>query len=233
VRQSAVQPTTSQPSVKDFQNKYEYLHSQYRSVIGFFISEKLSGTYQNGVKSAATLGEKVQSAFRIFNSRNVSAAMGLTVLRAARALEAGSSLEEVLRHIPVWIDKCHLRVSVPTMRYIIRSGRVSPLRGFIARALDLKPVIALNREGKAELFGKALSHKGSQKKLIHGIGQFLKGREVWEYAITHAGNPEVAASYAEEMEKITSKKPLFIGHISPVLVTHTGPGVVGVSFMLN
>jgi DegV family protein with EDD domain len=233
VRQSAVQPTTSQPSVKDFQNKYEYLHSQYRSVIGFFISEKLSGTYQNGVKSAVTLGEKVQSAFRIFDSRNVSAAMGLTVLRAARALEAGSSLEEVLRHIPVWIDKCHLRVSVPTMRYIIRSGRVSPLRGFIARALDLKPVIALNREGKAELFGKALSHKGSQKKLIHGIGQFLKGREVWEYAITHAGNPEVAASYAEEMEKITSKKPLFIGHISPVLVTHTGPGVVGVSFMLN
>ncbi|MFH1161445.1 MAG: DegV family protein [bacterium] len=233
VKKSDARPTTSQPSVKDFQNKYEYLNAHYRSIIGLFISEKLSGTFQNSVKSARDVGERSTKKSYIFNSKNLSAGLGLIVLRVAKALEAGSSLDDLLPRIPEWIDKSYIRVSVPTLKYIIRSGRVSPFKSFIARALDLKPVIALDHEGKTELFGKSLTHKGSQKNLISGIRKMLQDNEIWEYAITHAENPEVANFYAEEMEKLTGKKPLFIDHVAPVLVAHTGPGVVGVSFMLK
>ncbi|MFH1298103.1 MAG: DegV family protein [Bacteroidota bacterium] len=228
-----VRPTTSQPTIKDFQNKYEYLSTHYKSILGFFVSEKLSGTYQNGVKSAKDVGDRGGKPSYIYNSRNLSAALGLIVLRVSRAVEEGMTLEEILPKIDTWITKSYLRVTIPTLNYIIKSGRISPFKSFIARTLDLKPVIDIDKEGKAEISGKSLSINGSKKKLLANIRKILQGQEIWEYAITHADNQEVAEYYASEMEKMTGKKPLFLSHISPVLAANTGPGVVGVSFMLK
>ncbi len=231
--QSDVRPTTSQPTVKDFQNKFEYLSTHYQSTLGFFISEKLSGTYQNGVKSARDIGNRGGKPSYIYNCKSLSAGLGLVVLRAARAIEAGMSVEEILPKIDTWISKSNIRVTIPTLNYIIKSGRISNFKSFVARTLDLKPVIEIDKEGKAEVVGKSLSVKGSHKKLLNIIKKIVKGEEIWEYAITHANNSPVAEYYAAEMEKITGKKPVFMDHVSPVLVANVGPGVVAVSFMLK
>lgn len=232
-QQTDVRPTTSQPTVKDFQNKFEYLSTQYKSTLGFFVSDKLSGTYQNGLKSARDIGDRGGKPSYIYNSKSLSAGLGLVVLRVARAVEEGMSLDEILPKIDTWIAKSNIRVTIPTLNYIIKSGRISPFKSFVARTLDLKPVIEIDKEGKAEIIGKSLSVNGSHKKLINVIKKELKGEEIWEYAITHAGNPEVADHYAVEMEKISGKKPIFMDHVSPVLVANTGPGVVAISFMLK
>ncbi|MBC8315939.1 MAG: DegV family EDD domain-containing protein [Bacteroidales bacterium] len=233
VEQTEVRPTTSQPTVKEFQNKYEYLSSHYKSMIGVFVSEKLSGTYQNSLHSAYVISERTGKSSYIYNSRNLSAALGLVVFRIARAIEEGMTLDEILPKIDTWIGKSYLRVTIPTLSYIIKSGRISPFRSFIARALDLKPFIIIDDEGKSELVGKSLTLSGAQGKLLANIRKMLHHDEVWEYAITHADNQGVAEFYAEEMEKLTGKKPLFTDHVSPVLVANTGPGVVGISLMLK
>lgn len=232
-QQTDVRPSTSQPTIKDFQNKYEYLSTHYTSTVGIFLSEQLSGTYQNGVKSAKDICDRGGKPSFIYNSRNLSGALGLIVLRVARAVEEGMTLDEILPKVDTWISKSFLRVTIPTLSYIIKSGRIGHFKSFVARTLDLKPVIEIDKEGKAEIAGKSLSVKGSHKKLLANIRKILKGEEVWEYAITHADNIEVADYYAVEMEKLTGRKPLFIDHVSPVLVANTGPGVVGVSFMLK
>lgn len=232
-QQTDLRPSTSQPTIKDFQNKFDYLSTHYTSTLGFFISEKLSGTYQNGAKSARDVSDRTGKPAFIYDSRRLTAGLGLIVLRAARAVEEGMQLGEILPKIDSWISKSHLRASIPTLNYIIKSGRVNPFKSFIARTLDLKPLIEVNREGKAEIAGKALSNKGVHKKLLKEVQKVINGEEVWEYAITHADNLPVARHYAVEMEKITGKKPLFVDHISPVLVANTGSGIVAVSFMLK
>lgn len=232
-QQTDVRPTTSQPTIKDFQNKFEYLSTHYKSTLGIFLSEKLSGTYQNGLKSARDIGERCGKPSYIYNARTLSGGLGLIVLRAARAVEEGMSLEEILPKIDTWISKSHIRVTIPTLNYIIKSGRIGHFKSFIARTLDLKPVLEIDREGKAEIAGKSLTINGSHKKLLANIRNVMKGEEVWEYTITHANNGEVANQYALELEKLTGKKPLFTDHISPVLVANTGPGVVAVSLMLK
>lgn len=228
-----VRPSTSQPTVKDFQNKFEYLSTHYSSILGLFLSEKLSGTYQNGLKSARDISGRGGKPSYIYNTRSLSAGLGLVVLRAARAIEEGMSLEEILPKIDTWISKSNIRVTIPTLNYIIKSGRIGHFKSFIARTLDLKPVIEIDKEGKAEIIGKSLSIKGAHKKLFNVIKKTVKEEEVWEYAITHADNAAVAEYYAVEMEKITGKKPVFMDHVSPVLVANTGPGVVAISFMLK
>jgi len=63
--------------------------------------------------------------------------------------------------------------------------------------------------------------------------RMLCKNKIWEYTITHADNTETANYFAAEMERITGKKPLYVEHASPVLVTHTGPGIACISYLLE
>ncbi len=234
LEKSEKNPSTSQPTSKDFQNKYEFLCTQYDSVIGIHLSQGLSGTWSNSMIAARSVMERTGKKVEVFDSKSVTAGVGLLVLRAAKALESGTSCKNLSSRMNEWIEKSHIRVSVTTMKYIIRSGRVSPFKSFIATMLDLKPVIYLNKsEGKTELIGKSLTEKGTNKMLIRDIARMLRKNKIWEYAITHANNLRTVDFYANEMEKLTGKKPLFIDNASPALVAHTGPGVVCISLMLE
>jgi len=233
VQRSEERPTTSQPTIKEFQNKFEYLSSHYSATLGVFLSEKLSGTFQNSVNSSSEISNRTKKPAYLFNSRNLSAALGLVVLRIARALEEGMIMDEILPKIDTWINKSFMRVTIPSLDYISKSGRISPFKGLVARLLKLKPFIAIDAEGKSEIIGKSLTESGTHKMMISHIRKMLRKNEIWEYAITHAENLDVANYYAGELEKMTGKKPLFVDHVSPVVVANTGTGVVGVSFMLK
>jgi len=233
LEKSETNPSSAQPSSKDFQNKYEFLCTQYNSVIGIHISQGLSGTYSNSLIASREVAEGTGKKIDVFNSKTVTGGLGLLILRIAKAMENGMSHENISSRINEWIEKSHLRVSVTTMKYIVRSGRVSPLKGFIAKLLDLKPIIYMNKEGKTELLGKSFSEKGINKKLIRDIAKLLRNNKVWEYAITHANNPKTVEFYTTEMEKLTGKKPLFVDNASPALVANAGPGVVSISMMFE
>jgi uncharacterized protein len=226
-------PSSSQPTHQDFVNRYEYLSTHYDSIIALHLSQAMSGTFSNSSKSAEEVMSRTGKKIHLFNSRTLTAGLGLTILRIARAIEEGQTVEEIVPKIEEWIGKSHLRVTVPTLKYIIRSGRVSPFRSFIAKTLDLKPVILIDKEGKSDLFGKSFTTKGSQKKLVRDYTRLLKDKKIWEYAVMHANNKEAAHWYAVEMEKITGKKPVFVDNVSPVLAANTGQGVVGVAVMLE
>jgi uncharacterized protein len=226
-------PTSAQPALKDFLNKYEFLGTQYESVIGINLSGKMSGTYFASEKAAKEVSERTGKPMRVFNSKILTGGLGMIVLRAAQAIRDGSSFEEINSKIDEWISKSNIRVSVQTLKYVVKSGRVSPFRSFVARMLDLKPVIALNEEGGTYLSGKSFSEKASMKKAIRSIEKLSRKNKVWNYTITHSNNLPAVEWLSKEMERITGKKPLFVGHASPVLVANAGPGVACISFMFE
>lgn len=233
LRESHDNPTSAQPTPADFINKYEYLSTHYDSIIAVHLSKPMSGTYGNSYKSAEEVMSRSGKMNMVFNSKTLSGGLGLIVLRITREIEKGESFEAVTARIDSWINKSILRVSVPTLKYIIRSGRVSPFKSFVAKTLDLKPVIMIDPEGKAVLQQKSFTVRGAMKKTLKSISKSIQGKQIWEYAISHAGNPEAAEWYALEMEKMTGRKPLFVDHASPVLAANTGAGVVAVSIMLE
>jgi len=226
-------PSSSQPSTQDFINRYEYLSTHYDSIIGLHLTAAMSGTFSNSSKSAEDVAGRTGKKIHLFNTKTLTGGLGLIVLRVAKAIEEGRTVEEILPKIDEWIAKSHIRVTVPTLKYIIRSGRVSPFKSFVARLLDLKPVIAVDAEGKSYMFSKSFTTAGSMKKVVKNLSRMLKGKKIWEYAIMHANNPEAAEWYAARMEEITGRKPCFIDHVSPVLAANTGEGVVGIAIMLE
>lgn len=231
--ESKTNPTTAQPTYKDFTNKYNYLASHYDSIIGIHLSEKMSGTFSNSRKAAHAIKERQEKDIAVFSSNKVTAALGLILLRAAEAIESGKSFTEIRGSIDDWSSKAHLMVNAQSLKYMIRGGRVSAVKGFIGKLMGVQPIIVVTKEGKAELFGKPTSAKQSMKMVLEETIKIIDGKKLWGYAIAHAQNEEGANWYATEMESITGMKPKFVSAASPVLGTHVGPGVVGLAFLLE
>ena len=233
LEKSTQNPTTAQPAFKEFQNKYEYLCMQYDEVISVNLTQGMSGTFFNSEKAGKEVGERTGKKVKVFNSKTLTGGLGLITLRLARAIKDGATYNELLPQIDTWINKSHMRVTVPTLKYIIRSGRVSPFKSFVAKMLDLKPVIKIDEDGHASLFSKSFTEKASMKKALQNLCKLVKKEKVWEYTITHAGNADGASWFAREMEILTGKKPVFINHASPALVANTGPGLISVSLLME
>lgn len=230
---SEVNPTTSQPTSKDFQNKYEYLGTLYESVLGMHLSSAMSGTYSNSLISGKEVSERSGKPVKVIDSKVITGGLGLLVIRAARALEEGMPYDELSAKVREWIPRIKVRVTVQTLKYIVRTGRVSPAKSFIARLLHLKPVIAIDETGRTFSLNKSFTEQGARRKVIAGVEKMLKKNRIWEYTVTHAGNPETAEFLASEMFRLTGRKPLYLEHASPVLVANTGPGVACLSLMLE
>jgi DegV family protein with EDD domain len=233
LEESKTNPTTAQPTYKDFTNKYSYLASHYENIIGIHISDKMSGTFSNSRKAAYAAKERLDKNISIHSSNKTTVALGLMVLRAAESIEAGMKYEELVKKIDEWVPKTQLLVSAQTLKYMIRGGRVSAVRGFIGKLLKVQPIVTINSDGKTELFGKPRSTRQSMKMIINETVKLINGQKVWGYAISHANNQAGADWYANEMEQITGQKPKFITSASPVLGAHVGPGVVGLAVMLE
>lgn len=228
---SPVYPTTSQPSYKDFINKYSYLSSHYDSAIGIHLSKQFSGTFSNSQRAAKAVSEQSGKAITVLSSNKVSSALGLIVLRAAEAVEQGKAHAEIVSNIEKWRDKSHILVSAITVKYLVKGGRLSHSKGIAGKLLGVRPIISVNNEGKVFTFGKAYSEKGSMKLLIDEAKRLIEKGQIWGYAISHVRNPETAEWYSVQMETLTGKKPLFINDCSPVLGVHGGPGTVVLSIM--
>lgn len=226
-------PTTSQPGYKDFFNRYNYLSTHFDSIIGIHVSNKLSGTWQNSLNAARKVMEETGKKIDVINSNRVSNPIGLMVLRTAKALEEGAEHDDIVANLPTWSRNTRILVNASTMKYMVRSGRVSKSKGFIGNLLGIKPIVTINNDGKTETFGKPFTMKQSRKMILSDFKRFIDGKKVWGYAISHAQNQKLADFYAEKLEEMTGKKPEFIQNASPVLITHVGIGVVAITVMLD
>jgi len=223
-------PKSSQPSPKHVQNFFSFLASHYESLIVVHISDKLSGAQRLSKDASSVIKNKKIS---LINSRHLSASLGLIVLRIAEAIREDIEHDKIVELAEQWISKTKIFVDIQTLKYMVRGGRVSPLKGLLAKILNLKPIISLDSEGKATAFGKSFSRKANMKKIIQIVKDLSSKGEIWNYALVHAQNLDRAQMYASKLEEALHKKPAYIIDISPVIGVHNGIGAVGISLMLK
>ncbi|MGB6338307.1 MAG: DegV family protein, partial [Candidatus Aminicenantaceae bacterium] len=145
----------------------------------------------------------------------------------------GKSHEEIVKLAQEWISKTMILVDIQTLKYMVRGGRVSPMKGFLAKILNLKPIVSLDSDGKADAFGKSFNRRGNIKKIMRTTKDRTDREKLWNYAIVHAQNRERAEMYAEQIEGLIRRKPAYIMDISPVIGVHNGIGAVGIALMFE
>jgi hypothetical protein len=223
-------PTSSQPSPKTVQNLFSFLSTHYDSIIAVTISSKLSGVYEQFRNAAEKINSKD---IKIIDSKNLSASEGLIVLKIAQEIQKGKDFNQIKESVDEWVKKTKILVDINTLKYMVRGGRVSPLKGFVAKILNLKPIISLDEEGKATAYGKSFRRKSNMKKIIRELKILNKTQGIWNYAVVHAQDPERAHSYANKLNQEIGKKPAYIVDISPVVGVHNGLGAVAIAVMIQ
>ena len=221
-------PTTSQPNEKSFVNLYSHLATHYDSVIAVHLSQQFSGTWSSSTKAAKRVVSEMNKKISVVDSKTISGSLGLLVLRIAEAIEKGVEHDDLLAKIDDWTLKEKLYVSVKSINNLVRSGRVSPVKGKIARILNLKPIVFVGDDGKVKLLDKAFSQEGNTKKVLKYIKKDISEGELWNYMIVHALNSEGAEKLAIILEEMTGKPPKFITNVCSALVLHAGTGTVAV-----
>lgn len=226
-------PKSSQVNEKSFTNLYSHLASHYDSIIAVHLSDKLSGTFNSSLRAAGAISKEFNKPISVINSKNLSGALGLVVLRTAQAIESGFSHDQIVNMAEKWAKNIRILISVRTMKYLIRGGRVSAVRGIISRLLNINPIVSIDDSGKAIVFDKTFNQKASMDKVMGYIKKINEEKTIWNYIVLHADNTEAAKWYSEKMETITDKKPVSVVNISPILGANAGIGAAAVALLFD
>ena len=221
-------PTSSQPTVKAVEGYLKSIAPNYDSIIVITVSEKMSGTYQtivNAAKKVDSTGEKIA----VIDSKLNSGGQGLVVLKAAEAIEKDIEFKNVIEIINDTIKKTKIFVSVDTLKYMVRSGRIKKYTGLAAKMLNLKPVVSINNMGDGIVIGKSLSVKANTKKMQALVKEIARTKKIVSYSIVHANAIGRANEYERIFSPLIGVTPEYITEISSIVAMNAGVGCVAIA----
>ena len=219
-------PSTSQPSVADFEVAFRKLHQQGYDILAVLISEDLSGTISSATQAKKLLPE---ANIEIVNSRTIAMALGFQVLAAARAAKQGASLEECKRLAEGARDRGGVVFVLDTLEFLHRGGRIGGAKRFVGTLLNVKPVLAIE-DGKVVSLDSVRTQKKALATIIDLIAERTEGKKNIRLATLHANNEETAKAVLDEAASQIPTVEKVLSELSPVVGTHAGPGAVGLAY---
>jgi len=218
-------PKTSQPSPADFKNLYSFLLSHYESVISIHIPEILSGTYQNALNTAREIDPE---RIAVIDGKSLSIGLGALVEKAAKMIAGGQKQADIVENLKTATGDSQLFVAIPNLKYLMRSGRVSKAKGFLAKVLQIKPILRLDENGAIQHFSKAISWRKAADKLLTISCDFARGKQNPQFKIAHANDRQLADRYAKALKAEFGVDEIQILPVSPVLGAHAGNGAIAI-----
>jgi DegV family protein with EDD domain len=214
-------PTTSQPTPEAFLNTYQDAQRLgAESVVAITMSAAMSGTYE----SARIAASMADLPVHVVDSKANSMSLGWQVLAAARARETGGDVRAMLaaaaaaRHTMVYI------ITLDTLEYLHKGGRIGGAKRFIGTLLNLKPQIWVNHEtGEVEAGRQTRTRARARQALYEDFFNTLDSERPMRITVLHNNARDEAEALAEKVRREHDPLELIIQIVSPVLGVHTGP----------
>jgi DegV family protein with EDD domain len=217
-------PKTSQPPATAFADAIKVTGAKKAVIVA--VSSKLSGTYQSAMQAKDLVGD---IEVHVVDSRSAGMGLGWQAVAAARARDAGASVQEIIEAADKVRKHGAMVLMVETLEYLHKGGRIGGAQKLIGTALNLKPQLIVNPEtGVIEPGERTRTRKKAIEAMIQAFFSRMKKERPLHIVVHHAGVPNDAK---EVMERIRSEyKPveIYMNGLTPVLGTHVGPGAVGI-----
>jgi DegV family protein with EDD domain len=220
-------PSTSLPSPSTVADVFARIKADgYDKVIAVLISSGLSGTYEL-VRGFGPAPEGLETCY--VDTKNIGIGSGFTAIRAGELIAQGLPFAEVCRQVEVAARHTRLFFCVSTLEYLVKGGRIGLVSGMVGTILDLKPVISCNDAGIYYTVAKARGRKKSLDLALEKAVEFAAGAKQYNITVMHGAAKEEADKL---LEALKARLPDFgyavEGQITPALVVHTGPGLIGI-----
>jgi DegV family protein with EDD domain len=220
-------PTTSAPSPQDFIDSFQKVAKDADSIACILVS---SGFSHMGLQAALTARESVpEPPIEIMDSQTAVGAYGFVVLAAAKAAAAGKPLPEVLEVAKDVQKRVNLILTLDTLKYLAKGGRIGKAAHWAGTMLSIKPILEVpNTTGAIEPLERVRSRPKAIRRLLELMQERVKGR--LHVSIDHANVSDEAEHLKSQILSLFDCTEIFINDWAPVAGVHCGPGVIGVSF---
>jgi DegV family protein with EDD domain len=220
-------PSTSLPSPAVVAEVFQRIKADgYDKVIAVLISSGLSGTY--GLVSGFGPDPEGLEA-RYVDTKNIGIGAGFSAIRAGELIEQGLAFDEVCRQVEDIARKTKLFFCVSTLEYLVKGGRIGLVSGMLGTMLNLKPVISCNEDGIYYTVAKARGRQKSLDLALEKAVEAVAGAKEYNITVMHGAAKEEADTLLVRLkERLPHYRICIEGQITPALVVHTGPGLIGI-----
>ncbi|HEM6345385.1 TPA: DegV family protein [Streptococcus suis] len=220
------QPTTSQVNVGQFEEVFEAAAKEGKEVLYLAFSSALSGTYQSGVIARdMVLDAYPDAVIEIVDTKAAAIGEGYLVMQAAQARAAGKSLAETKALIEDLVPRLRTYLLVDDLNHLVRGGRLSKAAALIGGLVNIKPLLALNAEGKLEAIAKIRGRKKGIKEMLNLTLDNLDHSTVM---VAYTGDLEAAEAIKATLLEDSRVTDVLLTELGPIIATHTGTGVLAI-----
>ncbi len=217
-----------------YQEFMEEFLKQGKDIYYIAFSSGLSGTYNSGRMVMEQLKEKYPDRKLLCtDTLCASVGEGLLVLTAAKKKEEGLSIEE----LHSWVEENRMNFmhwfTVKDLFYLKRGGRLSSLEALVGTALKIRPVLTTDEEGKLTVYSKLRGSKKELEFLVNALETQAIAPSTQTVIIGHSDNLEQAQALEQIIKEKNLVKEIIISQIGPIIGTHTGPGMLALTFYGN
>ena len=225
--EAKVMPSTSQATPIMFREHFEELAAKGFDILAVTISSKLSGMYTSAMQAKQALGD---ARIEVVDSLTGTMTVGLSLGRMFEALKGGANLQQCRQVLEDALANTGVLLTVETLDFLHRGGRIGGAQKFLGSALQLKPILTL-ADGAFEGLEKVRTRGKALDRLVDLTVQKIGERRPVEIAALHANAEEVGHELVEKAKDRIDVAKAYVTAVSPAVGVHLGPGTVGLAFL--
>jgi len=224
-------PTTSQPTPAAFIQAFRDARQEADEVVAVLLGSNLSGTFASA--QAAIRAGGVQGV-HLVDTRLASLGVGMLALRGAELAEMGWPGARIAAELIRLRSQCGMLLTVDRYDNLLRSGRISRGKAWIAGMLDVKPILSFDSDGHVVPVERVRGRENVEARALALLAQRLtpRPRKV-RFGVAHADAPEVAERIRAALVRKYQPQDCFVTLATGVLGTHVGPGAWGIFYQVE
>lgn len=220
--------STSQPSLESVTGLWDKLLQEYEEVIHIPMSSGLSGSCE----TAMALSQNYNGRVHVVNNQRISVTQRQSVLDAIALMEKGQTAVEICEYLERTKLDSSIYITVDTLKYLKKGGRITPAAAALATLLKIKPVLQIQGE-KLDAFAKARTIKQAKSIMVKAMKKDLEerfgGMEHVHLQIAHTNNQKGAEEFKQELKEIFPRQDIYVDHLSLSVSCHIGPGALAIA----
>ncbi|MFP5254646.1 MAG: DegV family protein [Acidimicrobiia bacterium] len=222
---SSVLPETAAPAPGKFEAAFRrQAEAGADAVVCINLSAGLSATMQSAQNAARSLEGELD--VRVVDSRSITSGLGTQVVRAAEAAASGASADDVVDLVEDLVRRTHVVGALDTLDNLKKGGRIGGAQALLGSLLSIKPIVDIST-GTVEEAGKARTRRKALEVLRDKVAE---AGAIEHLNVTHGFAPDVE-DMLDLLAPIYPRDQIQVGHIGPVIGTHGGPRVMGVTWL--
>ncbi|MBY5026350.1 DegV family protein [Streptococcus suis] len=219
-------PTTSQVNVGQFEEVFEAAAKEGQEVLYLAFSSALSGTYQSAVIARdMVMDQYPEAVITIVDTKAATIGEGYLVMKAVEARAAGKTLAETKAIVEDLVPRLRTYLLVDDLNHLVRGGRLSKAAALIGGLVNIKPLLALNAEGKLEAIAKI---RGSKKGIKEMLNLTLDNLDHSTVMVAYTGDIEAAEAIKATLLEDSRVTDVLLTELGPIIATHTGTGALAI-----